>query len=69
MDKADTEDRCPSCGVDLTGDPIPEESRHFYGSHTHFSRRIGIYDFERDRTTHWECPDCGHVWPRAKGEG
>jgi len=27
---------------------------------------IGIYDRDRDRTTHWKCPDCGAEWERTK---
>jgi hypothetical protein len=30
-----------------------------------FSRVVGIYSLERDRTTHWLCPDCGGTWPRG----
>jgi hypothetical protein len=26
-----------------------------------FSRKIGVYDMEKDRTMHYECPDCGKV--------
>lgn len=51
-------ERCPHCGADWQGEPIPEESQHLFGS-THFSRRIGIYDIHRDRTVAWRCPDCG----------
>lgn len=55
---------CPR-GCDLRGAPIPEEHREFYGStETHFSRAIGIYDRDRDRTVEWHCPDCGVSWPR-----
>lgn len=57
-------DICPLCKADLTGEPIPEESREFYGTHTHFSRRIGIYDQRRDCTVAWRCPDCGGEWTR-----
>ena len=32
-----------------------------------FSRIIGIYDINKDRTTHWQCPDCNYQWPRTKG--
>ena len=60
--KAPEEDRCPACDADLTGDPIPE--RHHYGTATHYSRKIGLTDMERDRTTHYRCPDCGHTWKR-----
>lgn len=29
-----------------------------------WGRQIGIYDQIKDRTAGWECPDCGHKWPR-----
>lgn len=66
----DEEDICPNCGNDLTGKPIPQEyiDRGLYGkppnNKTHYSRRIGLYDRERDRTSHWRCPDCNHTWSR-----
>jgi hypothetical protein len=58
-------ERCPGCEADLRGEPIPEEVREHYGNHTHFSRRIGIYSRESDRTVRWRCPDCGHEWERT----
>lgn len=54
---------CPKCGTNLQGEPIPEESQKNYGA-THFGRQIAIYDRGTDRTTKWECPDCGHQWER-----
>lgn len=61
---------CSACGADLRGSTIPVESRHLYGGHMecrygcgnepHYSRLMGIYDVERDRTVAWQCPDCGH---------
>jgi hypothetical protein len=59
-----TDDVCPN-GCNLRGDPIPEEQREWFGNHTHFSRRIGIYDMNRDRTVEWACPDCNVRWPRV----
>jgi hypothetical protein len=57
-------DTCPN-GCDLTGKPIPEEHAGLFGEGvTHFSRALGRYDMERDRTVEWSCPDCGVVWPR-----
>lgn len=50
---------CPFCGVSLLGAEIPEQSREHYGGQTHFSRVIGVYSQERDRTVAWRCPDCG----------
>jgi predicted Zn-ribbon and HTH transcriptional regulator len=57
-------DNCPECGVSFQGDPIPEESRHYYGTATHYSRVIGWTDSTKDITTHWICPDCKHLWER-----
>jgi predicted RNA-binding Zn-ribbon protein involved in translation (DUF1610 family) len=61
---------CSACGSNLRG-PIIEpshremyggyvECRHGCGSEPHYSRLMGIYDMERDRTVAWRCPDCGH---------
>lgn len=56
---------CPKCKADLTGEEIPEEFRELhYGGKTHYSRKIGIYDWDRDMTVEWMCPDCEHRWPR-----
>jgi rubredoxin len=55
---------CPSCKVSLQGEPIPKRSREHFGNATHFSRKIGLYSRELDRTTAWRCPDCGHTWNR-----
>lgn len=60
-------DTCPLCGADLTGEPIPPESREHFGGHAHGSRRIAIYDPGRDRTVAWQCPDCGGQWDRETG--
>jgi uncharacterized C2H2 Zn-finger protein len=57
-------ERCPECKASFQGKPIPIEHQHHFGGKTHFSRLIGIYCLERDRTTHWKCPDCGHEWGR-----
>ena len=56
---------CPNCGVDLKGEPIPEDSRHLHAENaTHFLRTIGISDLGKDRISHWLCPDCHHKWDR-----
>jgi hypothetical protein len=56
--------KCPN-GCDLTGSPIPDEHREYYEPEaTHFSRAIGIYDWYKDRTVSWSCPDCSVVWDR-----
>lgn len=58
-------DICPNCKKDLTGDSIPEEYKDLYADgSTHYSNRIGIYSRELDRTTHWKCPYCDHIWER-----
>jgi hypothetical protein len=48
----------------MQGSGIPEEMQHLYGGATHFSRVIGIYSMDEDRTIAWRCPDCGQEWPR-----
>lgn len=64
---------CPNCGADLADTVIPLASRHMYGGgdtcedcgrERHFSRLVGIYVWEKDRTVEWLCPDCGHRWER-----
>lgn len=46
------------------------ESASFYGWKPEkpccFSRCIGIYDMDRDVTSHWQCPDCKHKWERKR---
>lgn len=49
---------CPVCKTDLRGAEIAEENRELYGGKTHYSRVIGIYSREQDRTVAWRCPDC-----------
>ena len=59
---------CPRCGTDLTGSAIPQDyiDKGYYGDGvTHYSRKIGHYDLDLDRTTEWSCPDCAHTWPVA----
>jgi hypothetical protein len=55
---------CPFCEADLRGYQIPESDRHLYGGRDRFSRVIGIYSRERDRTVKWMCPDCQGQWDR-----
>jgi len=50
---------CPKCKVDLR-----ERWMDANGQEAEGSRVIGVYDRDRDRTTHWRCPDCGHEWER-----
>lgn len=49
---------CPHCGANLVGAEIPLTHREYFGGKTHGSRLIAIYDRDRDRTSHYECPDC-----------
>lgn len=60
-----TEEYCPSCGANLQGEPIPEEYREYYGEQTHYSRKIGRYDYDEDRIVEWQCPDCMDIWIRV----
>lgn len=60
-------DVCKLCDADLRGAPIPQESidKGYYApGATHFSRLIAIYDWDRDRTVAFQCPDCGGRWDR-----
>jgi len=60
-------DTCPHCQANLQGDEIPDESRHYYGTATHFGRVIG-WDGGRpgiyDGVIAWACPDCNGWWHR-----
>lgn len=55
---------CPACHKSLVGKPIPRKLRAAYG-YTHYKLEIGLYDITRDRTTHWQCPWCKHMWERT----
>ena len=59
----DNYELCPYCQCNLQGEPIPKEQQISYGA-THFSRKIGIYDLELDRTVKYCCPDCNREWDR-----
>lgn len=56
---------CPLCAVDYTGQPV---ARPLTGDHDPSSvelyRVIALIDRDRGRIAAWECPDCGHRWPR-----
>ena len=56
---------CPYCHISLQGEEIKPEHRQHYGGKTHYSRLIGIYSRERDRTVEWLCPSCQKRWPRV----
>lgn len=53
---------CPARKADMRDKPIPQELRDkgYYGKSTHYSRVIGKYDRDQDRTVAWLCPDCGY---------
>ena len=59
------QERCPHCDADLRGKEIPESQRELFGGHTHFSRKIGISNW--DSVYKWKCPDCGNTWTRVEG--
>lgn len=59
----DSKENCPHCDIELQGEPIPKHDQKLFGA-THFSRKIGIYDFSRDRTVKYQCPDCSGEWDR-----
>lgn len=46
---------------------LADASASMYGAtrtEGQWGREIGIYDREKDRTVEYQCPDCGHTWPR-----
>jgi len=58
---------CPECGTDWQGKPIPQGSinkGYYRKGLTHFSKLLGYYDVNQDRTVSWHCPECAHSWPR-----
>lgn len=63
---------CPECGTDWHDKAIPEHllQEGWYGAWDgvtprYYSRVIGIYDWNTDRTVAWRCPDCEKEWPRG----
>lgn len=70
------EDNCPYCKTSFDGGSIlqtfldqgksqeeAEKSAAMYGG-TRWSRKINIYDRDKDRTVQYKCPDCGKTWDR-----
>ncbi len=71
---------CPHCNADLDGGSIwqeffekfndeakADEAAAMYGATRDKGQRgraIGIYDFVKDRTMVYRCPDCGKEWGR-----
>lgn len=56
--------KCPECGANWVSKPIPKEYRENYSPPYFFSRVIGFYDRDLDRTVCYVCPDCKHEFPR-----
>lgn len=61
MKLKDNEEFCPYCNTNLQGKQIPKEQQISYGA-THFTRKIGMYDLEKDKTIKWKCPECNGEW-------
>jgi transposase-like protein len=60
-------ENCPVCKVSWQGEPIPQESidNGFYdASSKFFSKVIGLYSREEDRTFAYRCPSCNITWDR-----
>ena len=59
-------DKCPHCGSNQIGEPIPEKYRdEYYGGKTHYKRTIGMEVFGvYDGMLYYRCPDCGGNWHR-----
>jgi uncharacterized C2H2 Zn-finger protein len=55
---------CPKCESLWHDQPIPQEYRALYGDSRFFSRVIGIYSRDQDRTIAYQCPDCHTCWDR-----
>lgn len=49
---------CPKCRANWIESEIPEEIREHYSPPYFFTRLIGIYDPDKDRTVKFICPDC-----------
>ncbi len=62
MTKLNIHGDCPKCGVSWDAGDIPEESRENYSEPYKFSRLIGVYCRDSDRTVAWRCPDCDEEW-------
>jgi predicted RNA-binding Zn-ribbon protein involved in translation (DUF1610 family) len=56
---------CQKCGADLRNGPVPRSEKRYYGEYAHFSELIGLrLDNYDNIITHWQCPKCGHTFPR-----
>lgn len=60
-------EKCPECGTTWIDKPIPEQYWENYSPPYFYSRVIGCYDRDLDRTAYWKCPDCEHHFDRSWG--
>lgn len=57
--------QCQACMRSLIGRKIPDGVKQGYGEFTHVSRLIPyVMDVETEMVSHWQCPHCGHMFPR-----
>jgi len=57
--------QCQECMGDLIGPRILNCKEKGFGEFTHTSLLRPVYmDVESPMVTHWECPHCGHIFPR-----
>ena len=54
---------CAECGADWDCGPVPDAIIKHYHPGARWSRRIAIYDRDKDRTVSDACPECGDVVP------
>lgn len=73
---------CPNCNSDLRGENIYEhflshyngdeieakKASNDYEGDGYFYRTILVYNFERDRITHYRCPVCHTEWDKFTGK-
>ncbi len=55
---------CPFCYASLRGAPVPTKGG--FSGYQFFSRVFSVYDFAKDRTVAWRCPDCNFEWERGE---
>ena len=51
-------------GSEAEADKIAEMYGATRENNKQWGRAIAMYDRGKDRTTHYKCPDCNHVWER-----
>jgi len=57
-------ENCPECGANWVDKLIPQQYWENYSPPYFYSRVIGCYDCDVDRTAYFMCPDCNHKFPR-----